>query len=403
MPDSKQDGTTSGETVIPVIDLSNTDESAVLQQLAAACAKTGSFQVINHGVSDSVISDYQHQHLSFFNLPHFPSKALLYRFAGNSRGYLDHDFTKQRRDWKECLDIGMPGSRDWSLKDDDICNSCLDGYNYFPNERELPGFRSASIKYFEAMEDLAQRIAVLMIKSLGLETSVTDGMDGTENDLLSMLKEEHSSALRMNHYPPRCENMDAEEAATKGGEKLEYFGFHPHTDSGWLTILLQDPECLTHQVFRPGSDEKWVTVRPAPQSFTILTGDMFMLWSNKSFISAWPRVLTDPVKHRYSTQFCYNPGYKTMITPCKPLVDADGAKYVSCAYGYFRAVKAAGDLADLGVEINVRDYEVGSDSEHPEKQKRFLQNADLTEPFNVQNYRKWIQSNEKDTTLFHYK
>eukprot|EP00586_Coscinodiscus_wailesii_P007369 CAMPEP_0172491274 /NCGR_PEP_ID=MMETSP1066-20121228/22009_1 /TAXON_ID=671091 /ORGANISM="Coscinodiscus wailesii, Strain CCMP2513" /LENGTH=401 /DNA_ID=CAMNT_0013260221 /DNA_START=73 /DNA_END=1278 /DNA_ORIENTATION=- len=400
MSDTKEDVASTSDKVVPVIDLGNSDESVIVKQIATACAETGAFQVINHGICASLINDHERQRLAFFELPHFPSKSLLYRYAGNARGYMDHDFTKQRRDWKECLDIGIPGSRDWNLADDDERNACLDGFNRFPSDQEIAGFRSITIKYFQAVEDLCYRISVLMVKGLGVETTISDGVDGTEKSLLSMLKEENSSYLRLNHYPPRCLTVDKKEDVGKGDEKHEYYGIHPHSDSGFLTLLAQDPNCLTHEVSRPGGEDDWVAVQPAPQSFTILTGDMVMLWSNKKYISAWHRVLTHPVKHRYSTLFFYNPGYNTTVSPCKELTDSDGAEYVPCSYGYFRAVKYAGDLADLGREIFVWDYEVGSDSKHPETQKRFLEGADLTKPFNVQNYRKWIQSKEEDTTLF---
>jgi len=397
--DTNLDTNSSNSGAIPIIDLSNTDPSAVVKQIANACTKTGAFQVINHGVCTSLIEEFQRQHISFFKLPHFPLKSLLYRFAGNARGYLDHDFTKQRRDWKECLDIGIPGSRDWNLKDDDIRNSCLDGFNRFPTEIELPEFRSTVIKYFQALEDLSHRISVLMVKGLGVEMSVSDGIDGTEKSLLSMLKEEHSSYLRLARYPPRSEIVDEEQVEAENDEKSEHYGTNAHSDVGWLTIFLDDPTCFTQQVRMPGSEDDWITVKPAPQSFTILTGDMVNLWSNKKYASACYRMLLDPNKHQHSALYFYNPGYNTIVSPCMELTEADTSEFVPCSYGYYRAVRYAEDLAQLGREISVLDYEVKSDSKHPEKQERFLKNADMNEPFNVQNYRKWIQSKKEDIVL----
>lgn len=399
MSDTEQAISRFSDANVPVIDLSDINQSAVIEQIASACTKKGAFQVINHGVCASLIGDFQRQHTSFFELPHFPSKALLYRFAGNSRGYLDHDFTKQHRDWKECLDIGIPGSRDWTINDSDSHNSCLDGFNSFPTDKEVPGFRATTIKYFQAMEDLSHRISVLMMKGLGVETSVSDGVDGTEKSVLSMLKDEHSSYMRLTHYPPRSEIIDNEEVTIEQTEKPKYFGNNAHSDPGWLTVLLDDTKCLTHQVLRPGSEDEWMTIRPADQSFLILTGDMVNLWSNETYISACYRVLLDSIKHQYSTRFFYNPGYSTIISPCKELESRDGGKFLPCSYGYFRAVRYAEDLAHFGREISVSDYKVGSDSKHPEIQERFLRNADMNQPFNVQNYRKWIHSKEDNLVI----
>jgi hypothetical protein len=162
--------------------------------------------------------------------------------------------------------------------------------------------------------------------------------------------------------------------------------------------------------FEDGDDKDteadWVTVHPIPGSLTINTGDMAMIWSNGRLRAPLHRVLTDPYKVRYSAPFFYNPGYDEMIAPLSTVDDnisggnsssTDLAKYRPCLWGYFRALRFAGDLTDLGVEIQTSHYKVGSDSSHPENQLVLMKQISFREPFDVDKYRHILQHRYVDT------
>mmetsp|Transcript_31189 Transcript_31189/g.63614 ORF Transcript_31189/g.63614 Transcript_31189/m.63614 type:complete len:159 (-) Transcript_31189:1671-2147(-) len=158
-----------------------------------------------------------------------------------------------------------------------------------------------------------------------------------------------------------------------------------------------------------------------------------MIWSNGRFRAPLHRVLTDPSKERYSAPFFYNPGYNELISPlpccCRDVTspatmassatagedlngtgtkDLEPKKYLPCLWGYFRAVRFAGDLTDLGVEIQTshfkmvvgsgkveeekRDKEEKSSTSHVEKQHKFLDCVDFREAFDVEKYRDILQS-----------
>jgi hypothetical protein len=51
---------------------------------------------------------FKHQREWFFRLP-METKLSIKRNIHNSRGYFNDEFTKQRQDWKEGLDIGQEG------------------------------------------------------------------------------------------------------------------------------------------------------------------------------------------------------------------------------------------------------------------------------------------------------
>ena len=127
---------------------------------------------------------------------------------------------------------------------------------------------------------------------------------------------------------------------------------------------------------------------------------MAMIRSNGKFRAPLHRVLTDPTKKRYSAPFFYNPGYNELIAPfgCNPSDDneneSNSKRFNPWLWGYFRALRFAGDLTDLGVEIQTSHFKVGSESSHILKQKEFLDIIDFEEPFNVEKYRHILESKD---------
>jgi len=413
----------SNSNEIPVIDLSNPNQTQLINQLYEACSTWGFFQLINHDISPNLLSSFQHGMSNFFALP-YNTKVQLKRYATNARGYFDDELTKRKRDWKEAIDVGVPGSRDWSLLDDDGSNMCLDGYNQFPSNEECSNFRCVVVDYFNECSKLSNRLARLMMIALN-----GSGDNSEEEDkFLKRMEEQHTSYLRMNYYPPSntttTDNNTPDNlhnnSFSNNKANTDTLGISPHRDAGFLTILLQDDDCHSLQVARfedddhIGDNEKWVTVHPIPGSLTINTGDMAMICSNGRFRAPLHRVLTDPTRKRYSAPYFYNPGYNELIQPfdcCCNVNSIEGdekkeegesssmsiteKKFNPCLWGYFRALRFAGDLADLGVEIQTSHFKVGSDSDHIDKQSQFIKVVNFDEPFNVETYRHILEENKE--------
>lgn len=345
---------------IPVIDLSaKISEQELVENVSKACAEFGFFQVTSTEIPPDLVKEYTDQCKKYFALPN-EVKAGWRRNEGNARGFFDDELTKQRRDWKEALDFGIPGSRDWAVPDDDPSNFCLDGWNQFPSDETLPGYRSVATKYFDACARLSDRIAILMAKGMG-EASTTP--------IISKLRENHSSYLRVNYYPP------CNECAEDGHKPL---GISPHKDAGFLTVLLQDDECHSLQVWKA---EQWITVRPVPGAFTINTGDMAEVWSNGKYKAPLHRVLSNEVKERYSAPFFYNPSYDSLVRPL-----TNDPIYHPVLWGYFRAVRFAGDLTDLGVEIQIDDFLRSKSSKHTRIQSVFKRRVEFGTPFSLEKF-----------------
>lgn len=349
----------------PVIDLHKPTDH-VRDEISRACSDYGFFQVVNHGVEPALLAAFREQMVTFFNLPAH-KKGKLRRDGSNARGFFDDELTKRRRDWKEALDFGVPGSRDWGVKDNDPANVCLDGFNRFPSVADAPLFRDVMVRYFESLTVLSATIAARMAEGLDMNSSYFD----------DLLHTSHTSYLRLNYYPP-CQEPGPPPP----------LGISPHKDAGFLTVLEQDLDCHSLQVVRRGDDPNdegaWVTMVPIEGALTINTGDMAQIWSNDRYHAPLHRVLTHPTSRRYSAPFFYNPGYDTKVAPLPTLGEP---VFHPCTWGYYRAQRFAGDFADFGTEIQSSDYLRDSGSPHLERQRSFLVAANFARPFSVDEYR----------------
>jgi isopenicillin N synthase-like dioxygenase len=411
---------------VPVIDLSSynnngggdDDEERLLllvQAIAQACSTYGFFQVIGHGIPTDLLHEFRSEGMAYFKakLLHDDDdndRGSDRRHETNARGFFDDELTQQKRDWKMAFDVGVPGSRDWNKPDDDPSNTCLDGYNQFPPSNNNDCLRDVVVRYFAACTELSDRLARLMAQ----------GIVGAENDtgLVDDLRRRHTSYLRLNYYPP-C-------------DKDNELGISPHRDAGFLTVLLQDDDCHSLQVWY---QDEWHTVSPRPGALTINTGDMAQIWSNGIYTAPLHRVLTNTLLERFSAPYFYNPGYDTYVAPvvattttaATVTVGANDphqgnsssseveqqqqqaqAKYHPCLWGYFRALRFAGDLTDLGVEIQVSDYEIGAEEEeqqqpvvslHLQRQAVIAKHLKWNEPFSVTRLRTLIEESSLSSSL----
>jgi isopenicillin N synthase-like dioxygenase len=378
---SAQPATSYAAAGVPVIDLGpisagREPPQALVDEVATACADWGFFQVINHGVDAELRGRFDEQQRAFFALPE-SIKEPMRRSADNSRGWYNDELTKQRRDWKEGLDFGSTPPMDWTLADEDACNGTMDGFNRFPPAELLPAFRATMLEYYDALAELSARLT--RVFSLGL------GMPADHFEPV-LRRGAHTSYLRLNYYPP-CNEATLAERAVRAGEPTP-LGISPHKDAGFLTVLQQDTGCHSLQVRdRGGRPDEWVTVVPEPDAFTINTGDMAQVWSNNRYHAPEHRVLTNPTTERYSAPFFYNPAYTAAV---HPLPSLGTPEYDELLWGYFRAMRFAGDFADYGTEIQISDFAKGSSSWHVGNQRRFIEAADFNVSFDVDANRKLL-------------
>ncbi|HET7607505.1 MAG TPA: 2OG-Fe(II) oxygenase family protein, partial [Gammaproteobacteria bacterium] len=298
---------------LPVIDVSDLRRAATHREVDAACREWGFFQIVGHAIADRTLDALRRQMRAFFALA-TTSKHAIMRTAENPWGFYDRELTKRTRDWKQVFDYGPP-----------------DGGAIVPQlPRELPRFGSAVARFYAECDALAFELVEVIAGNLGTPPGALD----------SCFRPDHTSFLRLNYYPP-CP-LPARPAV---GPTAGHLGVNAHTDSGALTLLLQDDQPGL-EVFHDGA---WQLVEPRRDALVVNIGDIVQVWSNDRYTAALHRGLVSANAERFSAPFFFNPAYRTWYAPLLSTVDAGHpARYRPIHWGEFRARRAAGDYADHG-------------------------------------------------------
>ena len=313
---------------VPVIGISNLDDDArKLAELDAACLEWGFFQVVDHGIPESLIDGVHAQMRDFFALPR-SEKARLMRTRSNVWGYYDKELTKNTRDWKEIFDVGNAEAE----------GPVAGAVPQWPDA--LPGFELTMTAYMDECRSVANRLLAAIAVNLGAPSE----------NLLAAFGADDSSFLRLNFYP-LCADPAPADAPT--AVRHGHLGINHHTDAGALTVLVQSEQAGL-QVYRDGA---WQLVRPLPGALVINIGDIVQVWSNDRYRAPLHRVLANSEQVRYSAAFFFNPAYETDYKPLPSVCGADSLpRYRTINWGEFRAGRAAGDYADYGQEIQITDF-----------------------------------------------
>ncbi|KAL3669868.1 hypothetical protein V7S43_005245 [Phytophthora oleae] len=301
----------------------------IIENVRAAASKWGFFYIASHGLPEQEVGEFQSAMRSFFRLPK-EIKRTIRRSATNNRGYVESELTKNKTDWKECFDFAGAGEDDPAT---DNVERLGEDRNQWLDEATLPGFRREMRSYYDKMELVARRLLKAFAVALGEEPAFFD----------QFFRSNASSTLRLNHYPVALEPEKA-------------MGVYHHTDSGALTILLQDDEVASLQVLHRES-QTWVDVPPRKGTYTINIGDMIQVWSNDQFIAPLHRVLASNKAGRFSAPFFYGPSYNVQVEPIvvKP---GDVPNYRPISYRQFRMARFKGNQADNGKENQIGDYKI---------------------------------------------
>ncbi|KAH7675681.1 gibberellin 2-oxidase protein [Dioscorea alata] len=258
-------GVCSGEECqLPVIDLEllNTENAEFCKtDIAAAAADWGFFQVVNHGIPSDLLDRIQSEQVKLFQQP-FDKKSL--EFSANSYRWGSPAATSVHQlSWSEAYHIPL-------------------------NQSHLP-FKQIARETIEELAALLSRLASLLAGILAERL-------GRNAAYLEEKCTNETCYMRLNHYPqcPIPSNL---------------FGLVPHTDSDFLTILVQD-QVGGLELMKFG---KWIPVKPNPDALVVNIGDLFQAWSNGVYKSVEHRVVSSPHHERYSVAFFLCPSYDTII------------------------------------------------------------------------------------------
>lgn len=313
-------GADSDMAIVPVVDIS--DPSATSRaELDAACRDHGFFLVRGHDL-DTVIDETWEATRRFFDAPREVRTAIT-RDLDNPLGWFDRELTKRVRDHKEVFDFVDP--------------TVGDAMNRWP---DLPGFRDAMVRHFDAMSDLATRVLAILHSVLEL------GPASREEFAFAR----QGSTVRLNLYtvgdPVPAEERDG--LAALGDVALGH-----HTDPGTLTLLLQD---ATGGLQTMSKEAGWIDVPPEPGTIVLNLGDCTQAWTNDRYRAAVHRVVPMTEQRRFSIPFFGNPPRDTVVHPL-PELAIDGDRYRPFAWREFMAARAYDNFTDLGVDdTQVTDF-----------------------------------------------
>ena len=208
-------------------------------------------------------------------------KAKISRTDQNPWGFFDQELTKNTPDWKEIFDYGPEYG---------------DTHRPVWPER-LPEFKQAVEAFYLRCETLAFELTEVIGAVLGAPA-------GT---LSNLFQPEHTSFVRANYYPV-CPNPES--PADISTPMQGHQGINHHTDSGLLTILLQDA-APGLEIYKAGS---WHLVEPLADALVVNIGDIAQVLSNDRYHAALHRVRASSTSERCSVPFFFNPSYSAITS-----------------------------------------------------------------------------------------
>lgn len=304
---------------IPVIDISpllaGTDAGLrhVAAQIASAYAQVGFSYLIGHDIAPALIDDLFQASAEFHALPR--EEKLKIEINAFHRGYIPINTStavtssiEQARKPNQSESFLMMHE----LPDDDpdvLAQAPLAGPNQWP--ASLPDFRPAVRAYHTALCGLARKLV----------RAVAVALDAPP-DYLDPYFVRPTTFLRLLYYPPQPPDSPD-----------DLFGSAPHTDYGFLTLLLQD-DVGGLQVRNVTGD--WIDAPYRPGAFIMNAGDILHCWSNGRFISTPHRVINRSGRARYSNPFFFDPDMHARIVPLPSCVSSEHpSNFEPILYGEF--------------------------------------------------------------------
>ncbi|KAI3459486.1 hypothetical protein Pfo_016149 [Paulownia fortunei] len=252
---------------IPVIDLEclNKDAAArgeIIEKVRGACEEWGFFQMVNHGIPISFMNKVLEGVRKFHELD-----------TEVKEQYYSRDF-KKKVIYNSNFDLHQAPTANWR---DTLYLSMAPK---LPEPEELPEVcRDTMMEYSKQVKKLGINLFELLSEALGLNQNHLKDMDCAEGLYVAA------------HYYPACPEPDLT------------LGLSTHTDSGFLTLLLQD-QIGGLQVLHKN---QWVDVPFSPGVLIVNIGDLMeaSLITNAKFKSVYHRVLANIVGPRISVAFFY--------------------------------------------------------------------------------------------------
>ncbi|RVW26284.1 1-aminocyclopropane-1-carboxylate oxidase-like 1 [Vitis vinifera] len=258
---------------VPIIDFKGMDKDAalrtqIIKKVGEACEKWGFFQVVNHGIPESVLNDMIDGIRRFHEQDAETKKEYYSRDSQKKVRFISNFDLYQARmaNWRDSLSCVMAPNPPLPEQLPAVCryvNTCFYGFQTFDVIRDIV------MEYSGQVMKLGLTLFELLSEALGLNPNHLKDMECAEGLFLS------------GHYYPACPEPELT------------LGTSSHTDPDFFTILLQD-QMGGLQVLH---EDQWVDVPPIPGA---------LLVSNDRFKSIFHRVLAKNVGPRISLASFFN-------------------------------------------------------------------------------------------------
>lgn len=310
---------------IPVIDLSPVISGRNPENVAAeiydAIVSVGFFQIVGHGVPQSLI-DAAYSGFDVLFTRSTDEKCTWESAAGNPfRGYSRQ--TKGNDDGAiiESFEIASIGSAEEAAARG-VAPQYLDYFDSY-TWPEIEGFRAAVSDLFDATRALGRTMMSLFARALGMSANYFEKM--LVNDVTNFACKYYSASEQL---PDQRVLL---------GE---------HGDTGMLTLLHQRGTYEGLQVKLTSGERITVPVRE--DAFVVNVGQLMTRWTNNLFPATLHRVITPPTPadSRKSMVTFYLPAVDTVIEPLDSCVGEDGPYYLPTT-PYAEQTKAARRTAAL--------------------------------------------------------
>ncbi|CAM0902311.1 unnamed protein product [Alopecurus aequalis] len=267
--------------VINIARLGDKDPAAralVVQDIARACSDRGCFQVVNHGVSRSVMTGALEAASEFFDMSAERKEV----FASDDiRSPIRYDTSAQD---------GISKSRAF-LKH--YANPLEEWINFWPMQPAT--YRKKMGKYAVEIQRLSVQLMGAIVQGLGLgpmylQEKLTGGLQ----------------FMALNNYP---------QGSSQAGDTV---GLAPHSDYGFITILLQSSpglEVMHHQ------DDVWTPVPVIPGALHVHLGDHLEVLSNGRLRSLVHRAILNTDESRISVASIHGLPMDEKVGCAEELVD----------------------------------------------------------------------------------
>ena len=287
---------------IPIVDIrsstSAVDDLAVATLLNAALSQFGFCYISGYTIATEVTQNLQNSAHEFHLLPIAEKKCL--KINSYHRGYIESETSQTITSSIESATQPNRSESFMMMREippsDPRFGTQLFGPNQWPDTL-IPELKKHCIAYAEAMEKLSLELVQRLSVALGL----------SPNTLLDLFNDP-TYFLRLIQYPL----LDPNDFPAP-------FGSAPHTDHGFMTLVLQDD---TGGLEVLNSNGRWMPVRPIPNTLVLNVADMLSIISNGRWKSTPHRVILGP-EPRQSTAFFFDPDFDAQINPLVEIRNSD--------------------------------------------------------------------------------